>query len=91
VSGGCLCRGCWFFGFCVFGCVSVVVEGSCVRDCRGLRLCKVGIVGWSVGDEGVGERVSLVTGWGRMGGEVDGWERVGKVGQNELLGGSNGF
>jgi hypothetical protein len=31
---------------CVFGCISVVaVEGVCVRDCRGLGLCTVDIVG----------------------------------------------
>jgi hypothetical protein len=36
----------------VFECISVVVEESvCVRDCRGLALCKISIVGWSVGDE----------------------------------------
>jgi hypothetical protein len=35
----------------------VVVESACVSDCRDLRLCKVGIVGWSVGDECVGEGV----------------------------------
>jgi hypothetical protein len=29
----------------VFGCISVVVlEGACVRDCRGLVLCTVGTV-----------------------------------------------
>jgi hypothetical protein len=41
----------------VFGCISVVVlESSCVRDCRVLESCEVGIVGWSVGDECVGGR-----------------------------------
>jgi hypothetical protein len=31
---------------CMFGCISaVVVEGACVRDCRVLVLCTVGIVG----------------------------------------------
>jgi hypothetical protein len=35
------------------GCVSVVVVvGACVRDCSGLGLCKVGIVGWALDDEG---------------------------------------
>jgi hypothetical protein len=49
-------------------------------------LCKVGIVGWSAGDECVGVRGSLVTGWGRMGGKGEGWEkRVSEKGQNELL------
>jgi hypothetical protein len=57
--------GCWFlWSFCVFGFISfVVVEGACVRDCRVLGLCKLGIVGWSVGDVCVGRRGSLVTGW----------------------------
>jgi hypothetical protein len=54
---------------CVFGCISVGVFSACVRECRGLGLCKVGIVGWSACGECMGERDSLVTGWGRMGGE----------------------
>jgi hypothetical protein len=60
--------GCWFlWSLCLFGCISVVVvEGACVRDCRSLELCKVGIVGWSVGDECIGGRGSLLTCWGRM-------------------------
>jgi hypothetical protein len=39
--------GCWaLWSLCVFGCISVVVvEGVCVRDCRGLGLCAVGTVG----------------------------------------------
>jgi hypothetical protein len=46
----------------VFGYISVVVEeGVCVRDCRDLGFCKVGIVGCSVGDECEGGS-SLVTG-----------------------------
>jgi hypothetical protein len=58
------------------GCISVVVvEGACVRDCRGLRLCKV----WSAGVECVGERGSLVTGWE---GKVRAGERVGEKGQS---------
>jgi hypothetical protein len=61
------------WSLCVFGCIFVVVvEGAHVRGCRGLGLCKVGIVGWSVGDEYIGGRVSLVTGWGRMGEEGKG-------------------
>jgi hypothetical protein len=65
---------CWFvWSLCVFRYISVfVVEGACVRDCTGLRLCKVAIVGWSVVDESVGGRGSLVTGSGRMGGEGEG-------------------
>jgi hypothetical protein len=39
---------------------------------QGFGLCKVDIVGWSAGDECVGGRGSLVTGWGRMGGEGEG-------------------
>jgi hypothetical protein len=47
----------------VFGYISVVVEeGVCVRDCSGLGLCKVFIVGCSVGDECEGGRGSLMTG-----------------------------
>jgi hypothetical protein len=62
----------------VFGCISVVVlEGACVR---GLGLCKVGIVGCSVGDECVARRSSLVTCWGRMGREGEGWGREGSEG-----------
>jgi hypothetical protein len=51
---------------CVWVNFCVVKEGVCVRVCRGLGLCKVGIVGWSVGDEHEGGRGSLVTGWGTM-------------------------
>jgi hypothetical protein len=35
----------------MFECISVVMQGACVRDCRGLGLCKVSIVGWSAGGE----------------------------------------
>jgi hypothetical protein len=57
------CGGCWFlWSLCVLGCISVVVEHACVRDCRVLGLCKVAIVGWSAGDECVGGRGNLVTG-----------------------------
>jgi hypothetical protein len=58
------CRGCWFLlSSCVFIYISaVVVTGACVRDCRGLGLCKFGIVVWSVGDDYVGGKCSLVTG-----------------------------
>jgi hypothetical protein len=35
----------------------------------------------------MGGRGIVVTGWGRMGGEGEGWgKRVGKKGKNELLG-----
>jgi hypothetical protein len=44
VGGGRGLEASGFYG--MFGCVSVVaVEGVCVRDCRGLQLCIVGIVG----------------------------------------------
>jgi hypothetical protein len=57
----------------VFGHISVVVvKGACVRDCRHLGLYKVGIVGWSVSYECVGRSGSLVTGWERIGREVEG-------------------
>jgi hypothetical protein len=71
----------------VFGYISVVVgESGCVKDCKGLGLCKVGIVVCSVGDECEGGRGSLVTGLGRMGGKGESWEKtVGKKGQNKLL------
>jgi hypothetical protein len=63
----------FLWSLCVFGCISVVVvEGACVRGFRGFGLYKIGIVGWSVGDECVGGRGSLVTGWERMGGEGEG-------------------
>jgi hypothetical protein len=46
---------------CLFGYIFVVVEEDiCVRNCRGLGLCRVVIVGWSVGDEYQG-------GWGSLG------------------------
>jgi hypothetical protein len=46
----------------LFRYISVAVEEDiCVRDCRVWGLCKVGIVGYSVGDECEGGRVSLVT------------------------------
>jgi hypothetical protein len=61
------------WSLCVFGYISVVVEeGICVKDCRGLGLCKVGTVGCSVGDKCKGGRGSLVTSWGRMGEEGEG-------------------
>jgi hypothetical protein len=41
-----------------------------VSGIAGVGLCKVGIVGWSAGDECEGGRGSLVTGWGRIGGKV---------------------
>jgi hypothetical protein len=70
----------------VFGCISVVVYGVFDQDCRGLGLCKVDIVGWSVSDECVGGRGSLVTDWERMSGEGEGWgKRLGEKWQNELL------
>jgi hypothetical protein len=36
--------GCWFsWSLCMFVFISVVVvEGACVRDCKGLGFCKVG-------------------------------------------------
>jgi hypothetical protein len=65
-----------FWSLCVFGCISVVfVVGACVRDSRGLGFCKVGIVGWSAGDECVRGRGSLVIGWGRKRGEGEGLGR----------------
>jgi hypothetical protein len=39
-------EGCWvLWPLCVFGCISVVVVvGVFVRDCRGLKLSKIGTV-----------------------------------------------
>jgi hypothetical protein len=56
--------GCWFlWPLCVFvGISTVVVEGACIRDCRGLRVCTVGTVASSVGGECAGQRDSVVTG-----------------------------
>jgi hypothetical protein len=53
----------FLWSLCVFEYISVAVEeGVCIRDCRGLGLCKDGIVGCLVGDECEGGRGSLVTG-----------------------------
>jgi hypothetical protein len=50
----------FLWSLCVFGYISVVLEkGVCVRDFRGLGLCKVR---FSVGDECEGESGSLLTG-----------------------------
>jgi hypothetical protein len=64
-AGFCGSYVCWVY-FCCSG-------GACVRDCRGLGLCKIGIVGWSAGDECVGGRGSLVLGSERMAGEGECW------------------
>jgi hypothetical protein len=47
------CGDCWvLWPLCVFEYISVVVvEGACVRDCRGLGLCTVGTLDWSEGGE----------------------------------------
>jgi hypothetical protein len=46
-------------------------------------MCKIGIIGWPGGDVCIRGRNSLVTGWGRMGGEGEGkwreWVRRGKT------------
>jgi hypothetical protein len=52
---------------CVFGCISLVVESACVKDCRGLGLCTIDTVGYLMGGEYIDERGSVVTGWGRLG------------------------
>jgi hypothetical protein len=47
--------------FCLLGCSSVVVvEGVCVRDCRGMGLCTVGTIDQSVGRKHQGGRRSEV-------------------------------
>jgi hypothetical protein len=62
---------------CVCECISAVVEGDCVRDCRGLELCTVGTVGLSEGGECVVGKGSMARDWGRIGG---GGEAGGKSG-----------
>jgi hypothetical protein len=49
--------------------------GECVRDCRGLGLSVVGTADYSAGDDCVGARGSVVTGW-RIGGGGENRERV---------------
>jgi hypothetical protein len=48
-----------------------------------LELYKFGRVGWPVGGETVGWKVSLMAGWGKMEGEVKEGERVDEKGQKE--------
>jgi hypothetical protein len=71
VSGGNNAGAAGFHGPCL--CLGVfllfVVEGVCVRDCKGLGLCKVSIVGRLAGDECEGGRGNLVTDGGRMRGK----------------------
>jgi hypothetical protein len=83
----------FLWSFCVFVYISVIVEESvCVRDCRGLGLCQVSVVGCSVGDECEGCRDSLVIGEGRMGGEDECWgKRVGRGDRTNCWMGSNVF
>jgi hypothetical protein len=58
---------------CVFGCISVVVvDGVCVRYCRGLGLCTVGTVGYSGDGKCVGGRGSVLIGWGKIAGRCEG-------------------
>jgi hypothetical protein len=72
------CGGCWFlWSLRVFGYVSVVVEGACVRDCSGLGWYKVLTAGFPAGGENVGGRGSLVMGWGRWAGKVRAWGESG--------------
>jgi hypothetical protein len=63
-----------------FCCCSV---GCLCQGLQGLGLCKVQIIDWSAGCDCVGERSSLVTGWGRMGGEVWVGVRVDEKGHKE--------
>jgi hypothetical protein len=83
--------GCWFlWPLCVLGYISVVVvEGVCVSNCRGLGLCAVGRVGWSAGSECVGERSSVVTGLGRLGGESEDRGKSGREGEERVVGREN--
>jgi hypothetical protein len=54
----------------------VVVKGACVRACRGLGLCTLGIVGLSVGNNCVRRSFSVVIGGGRIGGGGEDGDRV---------------
>jgi hypothetical protein len=65
VSGGSSVGPSGFCGPCG-GYIPFVVEDDCVRDCRVLWICKIGIVVLSVGNECEGGRGRLVTGWGRI-------------------------
>jgi hypothetical protein len=59
-------------------CIStIIVEGVCVTDCRGLGMCIVATV---VSGEG---RSSVVTSWGSIGGGGKDSERVDEQGQKE--------
>jgi hypothetical protein len=52
--------------FCVFGFITaVVVEGTYVRDSRGLGLCMVGTVGYSAAGECVAGSGSMVDSLGK--------------------------
>jgi hypothetical protein len=88
-DGGC----CFLWPLCVLECISVtVVYGACVRDCRGLGLCKVGMVGWSASVQYVGGRGSLVTGWGERDGRLITGGESGREGAERVVGNeSNGF
>jgi hypothetical protein len=56
-------EGSWvLWPLCVFGCISVVVEGACVRDFRRLVLCTVGTVGYLANDECIEGRGSVMIG-----------------------------
>jgi hypothetical protein len=83
--------GCWvLWPLCVLGFISVVVvEGACVQDCRGLGLCTVGTVGQSAGGEFVGGRVSVVTGWEKIGGGGEDRGQSGLEGAERIVGREN--
>jgi hypothetical protein len=62
------------------------MEGSYVRDYRGMGVCMVGTVGYLAGSKHVGRKGSVVTGWERQrGGDKDG-EGVDKKGQKKIWG-----
>jgi hypothetical protein len=72
-----------FVGLVRVWCISVAVEGACVRDCRGLGLCAVGRVGSSAGGECVRGKGNVVTVCWRMGGGGEDRGNSGKEEQKE--------
>jgi hypothetical protein len=76
-----------FLGFVALLCVWVYFcycSGGCF--CQGLQGAGI-VYSWYsklfTGGECVGSRSSVVTGWGRVGGEGKDWERVDERGQKE--------
>jgi hypothetical protein len=81
------CGGWFLWSLCVFGCISVVVEGACVvsgvaGSCGCIQL--VQWAGQSVGCECLGGKGSVMTGWATIRGDMKTRrERVDEKGQKE--------